>query len=67
VLLPLLQFGVCAVVIIVAGTFLSKYADVIAELTGLGRLLIGCVLCSPIPLDMNIAAHMRPVERKAPG
>jgi cation:H+ antiporter len=43
-LVPLLQFGVCAVVIIIAGTFLSKYADAIAELTGLGRLLVGSVL-----------------------
>jgi len=43
-LAPLLQFLICAVVIIVAGTFLSKYADAIAELTGLGRLLIGSVL-----------------------
>jgi cation:H+ antiporter len=40
----LIQFGICAAVIIVAGTFLSKYADAIAELTGLGRLLIGGVL-----------------------
>jgi cation:H+ antiporter len=44
VLFPLLQFAACAAVIIVAGTFLSKYADSIAELTGLGRLLIGSVL-----------------------
>jgi cation:H+ antiporter len=44
VLFPLLQFIACAAVIIVAGTFLSKYADAIAELTGLGRLLIGSVL-----------------------
>ena len=43
-LAPLLQFLLCAAVIIVAGTFLSKYADAIAELTGLGRLLIGSVL-----------------------
>jgi cation:H+ antiporter len=43
-LVPLLQFVACALVIIVAGTFLSKFADAIAELTGLGRLLIGSVL-----------------------
>jgi cation:H+ antiporter len=29
---------------VIAATFLSKYADAIAELTGLGRLLIGSVL-----------------------
>lgn len=43
-LAPLFQFLICAAVIIVAGTFLSKYADAIAELTGLGRLLVGSVL-----------------------
>lgn len=43
-LLALLQFALCAAIIVVAGTFLSKYADAIAELTGLGRLLVGSVL-----------------------
>jgi cation:H+ antiporter len=43
-LTSLLQFVGCAAVIVVAGTFLSKYADAIADLTGLGRLLIGSVL-----------------------
>jgi cation:H+ antiporter len=41
---PLLQFFVCAAVIVVAGSFLSTFADAIAELTGLGRLVIGSVL-----------------------
>jgi cation:H+ antiporter len=40
----ILQFVACAAVIVVAGTFLSKFADGIADLTGLGRLLIGSVL-----------------------
>lgn len=39
-----LQFLVCAAAIVVAGTFLSKFADFIADLTGLGRLLVGSVL-----------------------
>jgi cation:H+ antiporter len=43
-LAALVQFGVCAAVIIVAGTFLTRFADAIAELTKLGRLLIGSVL-----------------------
>ena len=51
-LAPLLRFLICAAVIIVAGTFLSKYADAIAELTGLGRLLIGSVL-----LAGRVSAH----------
>lgn len=40
----LVEFAISALVIIVAGTFLSRYADEIAERTGLGRLLIGSVL-----------------------
>jgi len=38
------QFVICAAVVIAAGSFLTKYADAIAEATGLGRLLIGSVL-----------------------
>ena len=40
----LLQFLACAAVIVVAGTVLTKCADDIAELTKLGRLLIGSIL-----------------------
>jgi cation:H+ antiporter len=40
----LVQFLVCAAVIVVAGTFLSKYADAIADITGFGRLVVGSVL-----------------------
>ena len=38
------QFAVAAVIIIIAGIFLSRFADEIAERTGFGRLLIGSVL-----------------------
>lgn len=41
---PLLQFLICAIVIIVAGTFLARCADAIAEITKLGRLVVGSVL-----------------------
>lgn len=37
-------FLMSAVVIVVAGTKLARYADQIAELSGLGRLWIGVVL-----------------------
>lgn len=40
----LAQFVLCAVVIIFAGTYLTRYADALADLTGLGRLLIGSIL-----------------------
>lgn len=40
----LLQFAGAALVIVIAGTFLSRFADQIADSTGLGRLLIGSIL-----------------------
>jgi len=40
----LVTFAVTAVIIIFAGTFLSRFADEIAEKTGFGRLLIGSIL-----------------------
>ena len=42
--MPWVLFSVSAVVIVLAGTRLSRYGDEIAELTGLGRLWIGVVL-----------------------
>jgi cation:H+ antiporter len=44
VLPELVQFVVCAAVIIVAGTFLTRCADALADLTGFGRLLVGSML-----------------------
>lgn len=43
-LAAIVQFVVCAAVIVVAGSVLTHCADVIAEKTGLGRLVIGSVL-----------------------
>ncbi|MFM1823519.1 MAG: inner membrane protein YrbG [Planctomycetota bacterium] len=40
----LLQFAAAAVVVIVAGGFLARACDEIADLTGFGRLLVGSVL-----------------------
>jgi cation:H+ antiporter len=40
----LTQFLLCAVVIVIAGTYLTQFADAIAEITGLGRLVVGSVL-----------------------
>ena len=37
-------FVFLAAIIVMAGTFLTRSADAIAELTGLGRLLVGSVL-----------------------
>jgi cation:H+ antiporter len=40
----IIQFVIGATVIIVAGTFLTRFADTIADLTKLGRLVVGSVL-----------------------
>ncbi len=42
--IAIIQFIMTAVVIIAAGTFLSRFADQIAERTGFGRFLIGSIL-----------------------
>jgi cation:H+ antiporter len=40
----LLEFSISAAAIIIAGSFLTRFADTIAEVTRLGRLVIGSVL-----------------------
>ncbi|MBO9326371.1 MAG: sodium:calcium antiporter [Roseiflexus sp.] len=47
-LLTWFLFILCAVVILVAGTQLSRYGDVIADITGLGRTWIGVVLLASV-------------------
>lgn len=43
-LFALIEFAICAAVIIVAGTLLTRCADALADLTGFGRLLVGSIL-----------------------
>lgn len=43
-----LEFLTCVVVIIAASSALSKYADVIAEKTGLGRAWVGAILLAGV-------------------
>jgi len=43
-----LQFLLCAAAIVVAGTYLSIYGDVIAEKVGLGRAWIGLILMASV-------------------
>ncbi len=45
-----LRFLGLAVVILVAGTNLSRYGDVIAEKTGLGRTWMGAILMVAITI-----------------
>lgn len=55
-----LKFIVCALIILYAGSKLSRYGDIIAEKTGLGRAWIGIVLLASITslpeLANNISA-----------
>lgn len=43
-----LKFGLCAALIAAAGYRLSRYGDIIAEKTGLGRTLVGLVLIATV-------------------
>ncbi len=43
-----MQFIICLAIIIATGTKLSKYGDLIAQKTGLGRVWIGVVLLATI-------------------
>jgi cation:H+ antiporter len=43
-----IKFAICCAIILVAGTRLSKYGDVIAEKTGMGRVWIGAVLLAAV-------------------
>jgi len=43
-----LQFAICTVVIGAAGYQLSRYGDVIAERTGLGRTLVGVIMVATV-------------------
>jgi len=44
----ILQFLICGVLIVVAGSLLTQFADAIGEITHLGRLLIGSVLLAAV-------------------
>lgn len=43
-----LQFGICATVILVAGTRLSRYGDVIADKTGMSGSWVGLILLATV-------------------
>ena len=65
-----LQFVACTAVILFAGAKLSKYGDIIAEKTGLGRTWIGVVLMasSSIPsmsMPLSAAGKVSPGEMQS--
>jgi cation:H+ antiporter len=56
-----LQFLVCLAIIIVAGTRLSKYGDIIAEKTGLGHIWVGIVLLATVTSLPEVATGISSV------
>ncbi len=67
----ILQFLIAAAIIVAAGTFLSRFADIIAEVTGMGRLLIGSILlagATSLPeLSVDISAVRKGLPNVAVG
>jgi cation:H+ antiporter len=61
-----LQFAAAAAIIIVAGTLLSRFADVIAEATGLGRLLIGSILLAGATSLPELSVDISAVRMRLP-
>ena len=57
-----LQFGICAVLITLAGWRLSLYGDVIAEKTGLGGTWIGVVLLASVTSLPELATGVSAVS-----
>jgi cation:H+ antiporter len=55
------QFVLCLVIILVAGTRLSKYGDIIAEKTGLGRVWVGIVLLATVTSLPEVATGISAV------
>ncbi|MEO8354394.1 MAG: sodium:calcium antiporter [Chloroflexota bacterium] len=61
------EFIVCAAFIILAGSLVSKYGDVIAEKTGLGRAWIGAILIAGVTSLPELASGVSAVTwLKAP-
>jgi cation:H+ antiporter len=65
-LAAILQFAAAAAIIVVAGTFLARFADVIAEATGLGRLLIGSILLAGATSLPELAVDLSAVRMRLP-
>jgi cation:H+ antiporter len=61
-----MQFFASAVVIIIAGTLLTRCADAIAEMTGLGRLLVGSILLAGATSLPELAVDISAARAGAP-
>lgn len=66
ILTSVLQFAVCASIIVVAGTRLAGFADAIAEITRTGRLLIGSVLLAGATSLPELTVDISAIRMGAP-
>lgn len=66
ILNSLVRFLLCAGVIVVAGTFLTRCADALADLTGLGRLLVGSVLLAGATSLPELTVDISAIRMGAP-
>lgn len=60
------QFLASAVVIIIAGTFLTKFTDRISELTGLGRMLLGAILLAAATSVPELMVDLKAIREGLP-
>lgn len=61
-----LQFGLAAIAIIVAGTFLVRFADQIAEATKLGRLFVGSVFLASATSLPELSVDISAIRNNMP-
>ncbi|MGE3610465.1 MAG: sodium:calcium antiporter [Bacteriovoracaceae bacterium] len=65
-LLPFLQFFLSALVIIIAGTFLVRFADQISDITKLGRLFVGSVFLASATSLPELLVDLSAVKNNMP-
>lgn len=64
--IALLEFGVSALVVVLAGVFLTRSADKIAEITGLGGLLVGGIFLAAATSLPELTVNISAVEQGNP-
>jgi len=62
----LLKFAFSALVIVIAGTFLTKYADKIADLTGWGKLFVGSLILAGATSLPELSVNIKSVRLGLP-
>jgi cation:H+ antiporter len=63
---PLAVFVLSAAAIVVAGSFLTRFADAIADLTGWGRLLVGSILLAGATSLPELLVDVNAIRIKQP-